>query len=90
MKASRDFLSLSFELDQGEVVGLAAQVDPEDSECSISWWLVVANEAAEEYKLQREDVEGETKRFLGHLSLDVLYATLLDIVTMCNNSGGNH
>ncbi|KAK1420986.1 hypothetical protein QVD17_23000 [Tagetes erecta] len=89
MKASRDFLSLSFELDQGEVVGLAAQVDPEDSEGSISWWLVVGNEVTEEYKLQREDLDGETKRFLGHLSLDVLYSTLLDLVTMCNNNGGN-
>ncbi|KAD3067878.1 hypothetical protein R6Q59_018092 [Mikania micrantha] len=89
MKASRDFLSLSFEVDQGEVVGLVAEVDPEDSEGGILWWLVVGNEAAEEYKLQREDLDGETKRFLGHLSLDVLYATLLDLVTMCNNNGGN-
>ncbi|KAM0012030.1 putative mediator complex, subunit Med17 [Helianthus debilis subsp. tardiflorus] len=89
MKASRDFLSLSFELDQGEVVGLVAQVDPEDSEGGISWWLVAGSETAEEYKLQREDLDGETKRFLGHLSLDVLYATLLDLVTMCNNTGGN-
>ncbi|KAI3821649.1 hypothetical protein L1987_09218 [Smallanthus sonchifolius] len=89
MKATRDFLSLSFEVGQGEVVGLVAQVDPEDSEGGISWWLVVGNEAAEEYKLQREDLDGETKRFLGHLSLDVLYATLLDLVTMCNNNGGS-
>ncbi|KAI7734992.1 hypothetical protein M8C21_027329 [Ambrosia artemisiifolia] len=89
MKASRDFLSLSFELDQGEVVGLVAQVDPEDSENGISWWLVAGNETAEEYKLQREDLDGETKRFLGHLSLDVLYATLLDLVTMCNNNSGS-
>ncbi|XP_076945312.1 mediator of RNA polymerase II transcription subunit 17-like [Bidens hawaiensis] len=83
MKASRDFLSLCFELDQGEVVGLVAQVDPEDG---ISWWVVAENE---EYKLQKEDLDGETKRYLGHLSLDVLYATLLDLVTMCNNNGGN-
>ncbi|XP_076882323.1 mediator of RNA polymerase II transcription subunit 17-like [Bidens hawaiensis] len=83
MKASRDFLSLSFELDQGEVVGLVAQVDPEGG---ISWWLVAENE---EYNLQKEDLDGETKRYLGHLSLDVLYATLLDLVTMCNNNGGD-
>ncbi|KAK9073824.1 hypothetical protein SSX86_006418 [Deinandra increscens subsp. villosa] len=90
MKASRDFLSLSFEVDQGEVVGLVAQVDPEDCEGGISWWLAVGKEtAAEEYKLQREDLDGERKRCLGHLSLDVLYATLLDLVTMCNNNGGN-
>nr|XP_043621992.1 mediator of RNA polymerase II transcription subunit 17 [Erigeron canadensis] len=87
MKASRDFLSLSFEVGQGEVVGLVAQVDPEDSEGSISWWLVVGNGMTEEYKLQKEDSDGETKRLLGHLSLDVLYATLLDLVTMCNNGG---
>ncbi|XP_076916101.1 mediator of RNA polymerase II transcription subunit 17-like [Bidens hawaiensis] len=89
MKASRDFLSLSFELDQGEVVGLVAQVDPEDTEGGISWWLVAENEAGEEYKLHKENLDGETKRYLGHLSLDVLYATLLDLVTMCNNNGGN-
>lgn len=89
MKASRDFLSLCFEVEQGEVVGLVAQVDPEDSEGGISWWLVMGNgiRMAEEYKLQREDSDGETKRFLGHLSLDVLYATLLDLVTMYNNDG---
>lgn len=87
MKASRDFLSLTFEVEQGEVVGLAAHVDPEDSEGGISWWLVVGNGIREEYKLQREDSDGETKKFLGHLSLDVLYATLLDLVTMYNNGG---
>ncbi|XP_071697923.1 mediator of RNA polymerase II transcription subunit 17 [Rutidosis leptorrhynchoides] len=88
MKASRDFLSLSFEVEQGETVGLVAHVDPEDGEGGISWWLVVGGGGiTEEYRLQKEDSEIETKRFLGHLSLDVLYATLLDLVTMCNNSG---
>lgn len=89
MKASRDFLSLCFEVEQGEAVGLVAHVDPEDGEGGISWWLVVGNGggAVEEYKVQREDSDGETKRFLGHLSLDVLYATLLDLVTMCGNGG---
>nr|GEU93505.1 mediator of RNA polymerase II transcription subunit 17 [Tanacetum cinerariifolium] len=87
IKASRDFLSLSFEVEQGEVVGLVAHVDPEDSEGGISWWLVMGKGIGDEYKLQREDSDGETKRFLGHLSLDVLYATLMDLVTLCNNGG---
>ncbi|PWA78489.1 Mediator complex, subunit Med17 [Artemisia annua] len=87
IKASRDFLSLSFEVEQGELVGLVAHVDPEDSEGGISWWLVMGKGIGDEYKLQREDSDGETKRFLGHLSLDVLYATLLDLVTLCNNGG---
>ncbi|KAI3513789.1 hypothetical protein L1887_11950 [Cichorium endivia] len=89
MKASRDFLSLCFEVEQGEAVGLVAHVDPEDGEGGISWWLVVGDGggAVEEYKVQREDSDGVTKRFLGHLSLDVLYATLLDLVTMCGNGG---
>lgn len=88
MKASRDFLSLCFEVEQGEVVGVVAHVDPEDGEGGISWWLVVGNGGGvEEYKVEREDSDGETKRYLGHLSLDVLYATLLDLLTMCSNGG---
>ncbi|KAI3811160.1 hypothetical protein L1987_20877 [Smallanthus sonchifolius] len=41
MKVSRDFLSLSFEVGQGEMVGLVAQVDPEQSDGGMSWWLVL-------------------------------------------------
>lgn len=82
MKASRDFLSLCFEVEQGEVVGLVAHVDPEEDSSGISWWLVMG-----EMALQRENSDGETKRYLGHLSLDVLYATLLDLVTLCNSRG---
>lgn len=94
MKASRDFLSLWFEVEQGEVLGLVAHVDPEGG--GISWWLVMGNGngngmgMGEEYKqeVEREDWDGERKRLLGHLSLDVLYATLLDLVTLCSNGYG--
>lgn len=95
MKASRDFLSLWFEVEQGEVLGLVAHVDPEGGEGGgISWWLVMGNGMGmgmgDEYKQQveREDWDGERKRLLGHLSLDVLYATLLDLVTLCSNGYG--
>lgn len=95
MKASRDFLSLWFEVEQGEVLGLVAHVDPEGGEGGgISWWLVMGNGMGmgmgEEYKqaVEREDWDGERKRLLGHLSLDVLYATLLDLVTLCSNGYG--
>ncbi|KAL4571520.1 hypothetical protein LXL04_018280 [Taraxacum kok-saghyz] len=88
MKASRDFLSLCFEVEQGEAVGLVAQVDPEDGVGGIAWWLVVGTGGGvEEYKVEREDSDEETKRYLGHLSLDVLYSTLLDLVTMCSIGG---
>lgn len=51
MKASHDLSSFSFEIEQGEVVGVIAHVDPENNEGGISWWLVVGNGIAEEYKL---------------------------------------
>nr|DAD44875.1 TPA_asm: hypothetical protein HUJ06_003105 [Nelumbo nucifera] len=31
----------------------------------------------------------ETRRLLGHLSLEGLYSTMVDLVTLCN-SGGSH
>ncbi|KAF1875953.1 hypothetical protein Lal_00006584 [Lupinus albus] len=89
IKASRDFLSLSFELEQGETLGLVANVDPEDSKGCISWWLVMEDSFAEEKKLHMNmtDAASEYRKFLGHLSLDLLYATLMDLVGLC--SGGS-
>nr|GEW86835.1 mediator of RNA polymerase II transcription subunit 17 [Tanacetum cinerariifolium] len=61
IKASRGLLSLSFEVEQGEVVGLVVHVDPEDSEGGISWWLVMGKGNGDEYKLHGEDSNDETK-----------------------------
>ncbi|GFP98451.1 mediator of RNA polymerase ii transcription subunit 17 [Phtheirospermum japonicum] len=76
IKADRDFLSLAFELDQGEIVRLVAHVDPDDPEGCISWWLSMDDGRTRDHKL-RSDMsydESETRRFLGYLSLDVSIA----------------
>ncbi|XP_061345247.1 mediator of RNA polymerase II transcription subunit 17 [Gastrolobium bilobum] len=90
IKANRDFLCLSFELEQGETLGLVAHVDPDDSEGCISWWLVMEDSFAEEQKLHMNINDGasEYRKFLGHLSLDLLYATLIDLVGLCSGGGG--
>ncbi|CAN0900243.1 Mediator of RNA polymerase II transcription subunit 17 [Linum grandiflorum] len=92
MKASRDFLCLSFELDQGEILSLVAHVDPEDTEGCISWWLVMEDGIVEERKLYAdggEDGSSESRKFLGYLSLDVLHSALMDLVSLCSG-GGSH
>ncbi|KAF8042755.1 hypothetical protein BT93_A1169 [Corymbia citriodora subsp. variegata] len=91
IKATRDFLCLSFELEQGEMLSLLARVDPEDPYGCISWWLVVDDGFSDERKLQMDpsDNGNEYRKFLGHLSLDMLYSTLIDLVTLCNG-GTNH
>ncbi|KHN46923.1 hypothetical protein glysoja_031223 [Glycine soja] len=91
IKANRDFLCLSFELEQGETLGLVASVvDPENSEGCISWWLVMEDSFAEEQKLHMSITDGasEYRKFLGHLSLDLLYTTLIDLVGLCSGGGG--
>ncbi|EOY31009.1 RNA polymerase II transcription mediators isoform 1 [Theobroma cacao] len=91
IKTNRDFLCLTFELEQGETVSLVAHVDPEDIQGCISWWLVMEDGFAEDWKLQMDMSDGasEYRKFLGHLSLDVLYSTLMDLVSLCGG-GGNH
>ncbi|XP_015883834.3 mediator of RNA polymerase II transcription subunit 17 [Ziziphus jujuba] len=86
IKVNRDFLCLSFELDQGETVSLLAHVDPEDAQGCISWWLVMEDGLAEERKLHMDISDGssEYRKFLGYLSLDVLYSTLMDLVSLCS------
>ncbi|XP_028781404.1 mediator of RNA polymerase II transcription subunit 17 [Neltuma alba] len=90
IKANRDFLCLSFELDQGETLSLVAHVDPEDIDGCISWWLVMEDSFAEERKLHIDITDGasEYRKFLGHLSLDLLYATLMDLIGLCSAGGG--
>ncbi|KAI0491643.1 hypothetical protein KFK09_025903 [Dendrobium nobile] len=89
MKVSRDFLCLYFDLEQGETLGLVANVDAEDIHGCISWWLVFDDGSMEEGKLAAEDGEFRNRRFLGHLSLEALYSTLMDLVGFCG-SGGSH
>ncbi|KAI3454108.1 hypothetical protein Pfo_010771 [Paulownia fortunei] len=86
IKANRDFLSLAFELEQGEIVRLVAHVDPEDTQGCISWWLTIDDGRTDEHKLHSDmsNVESESRRFLGYLSLDLLYSTLLDFLNLCS------
>eukprot|EP00268_Persea_americana_P054668 TRINITY_DN6288_c0_g1_i6.p1 TRINITY_DN6288_c0_g1~~TRINITY_DN6288_c0_g1_i6.p1 ORF type:complete len:234 (-),score=48.86 TRINITY_DN6288_c0_g1_i6:597-1298(-) len=87
MKATRDFISLSFELDQGDTLALVAHVDPVDARGCISWWLVMEDGLMEEGKLHMDFSNGgsENRRFLGHLSLEALYSTLMDLVSLCSS-----
>ncbi|XP_050213607.1 mediator of RNA polymerase II transcription subunit 17 [Mercurialis annua] len=91
MKAKRGFLCLSFELEQGEVLSLVAHVDPEDSEGCISWWMSMEDSFAEERKVRMDiaDEASEYRKFLGYLPLDVLYSTLMDLVSLCSG-GASH
>ncbi|KAL4304325.1 hypothetical protein GQ457_10G003230 [Hibiscus cannabinus] len=91
IKTNRDFLCLTFELEQGETVSLVAHVNPEDIKGGISWWLVMEDGFAEDWKLQMDMHDGasEYRKFLGHLTLDVLYSTLMDLVSLCGG-GRNH
>ncbi|KAL4279903.1 hypothetical protein GQ457_03G045920 [Hibiscus cannabinus] len=91
VKTNQDFLCLTFELEQRETVSLVAHVDPEDTLGGISWWSVMEDGFAEDWKLQTELYDGasEYRKFLGHLNLDVLYSTLMDLVSLCNG-GGSH
>ena len=82
-KASRDFLSLSLEIVEGERVSLVGQINPEDVKGCISWWLVMENGCTEE----RKGVS-ESRKSLGHLFLDVLYSVLMDLINLCG-SGRN-
>ncbi|KAL2553684.1 Mediator of RNA polymerase II transcription subunit 17 [Forsythia ovata] len=86
IKVNRDFLSLAFELDHGEIASLVAHVDPEDTRGCISWWLTMDDGLTEDHKLHPDLSigESESRKYLGHLSLDVLYSTLLDFVNLCS------
>ncbi|KAF6154559.1 hypothetical protein GIB67_017941 [Kingdonia uniflora] len=89
MKASRDFLSLPFELEQEGRLCLVAHVDPNDANGCISWWLVMVDGLMEEGKFNTDFSKGESEnvRFLGNLALGTLYSTLMDLVCLCNSSG---
>ncbi|KAG7021807.1 Mediator of RNA polymerase II transcription subunit 17 [Cucurbita argyrosperma subsp. argyrosperma] len=91
IKANRDFLSLSFELEQGETLRLVAHVDPEDTQGCLSWWLVMDDGLMDDRKLNFDisDVVPEYRKFLGHLSLEVLHSTLMDLVSLCSGFGSS-
>ncbi|KAL6847728.1 hypothetical protein ACP4OV_021856 [Aristida adscensionis] len=88
MNVTRDFLCLYFDLDQGETLGLVAHVDPDDSYGCISWYLTV-DHPMEEGKISADNPELEKRRFLGYLSLEVLYSTLMDLINLCS-TGVHH
>ncbi|XP_062191277.1 mediator of RNA polymerase II transcription subunit 17-like [Phragmites australis] len=83
MNVTRDFLCLYFDLDQGETLGLVAHVDPNDAYGLILWYLTV-DHPMEEGKMSADNPELEKRRFLGYLSLEVLYSTLMDLINMCS------
>ncbi|PAN31754.1 hypothetical protein PAHAL_5G442200 [Panicum hallii] len=83
MNVTRDFLCLYFDLDQGETLGLVAHVDPDDAYGCISWYLTV-DHPTEEGKMPADNQELDKRRFLGYLSLEVLYSTLMDLIKMCS------
>ncbi|KAJ1281596.1 hypothetical protein BS78_04G317800 [Paspalum vaginatum] len=83
MNVTRDFLCLYFDLEQGETLGLVAHVDPDDAYGCISWYLTV-DHPMEEGQMPADTPEIEKRRFLGYLSLEVLYSTLLDLIKLCS------
>ncbi|PPD72907.1 hypothetical protein GOBAR_DD30208 [Gossypium barbadense] len=72
IKTNRYFLSLAFDLEQGESVSLVAHVDPEDIQGGISWWLVMEDGFAEDWKLQMEIYDGTPE--LQQLRVDFKFA----------------
>lgn len=86
MKVNRDFLCLYFDLDQGDMLGLVARVDPDDVDGCISWWLIMEDGLAEDGKLSAKAGEYESRRFLGHLSLEELYSILMDLVNFSSSA----
>lgn len=88
MKARRDYLCLYFNLDLGETLGLVAHIDPDDAQGCISWFVVLDHGSMEEPLSAKSDGP-EYRRFLGHLTLEALYSTLMDLVGLCS-TGGSH
>lgn len=83
--ASRDFLTLNFDMGEGSNFKLIAHVDAKDGHFSISWWMVV-NEFNGKPLTEYSTTKSQgTKTFLGHLSLETLYSILMDMVSFCNN-----
>uniref|UniRef100_A0A0D9Y1V0 Mediator of RNA polymerase II transcription subunit 17 n=1 Tax=Leersia perrieri TaxID=77586 RepID=A0A0D9Y1V0_9ORYZ len=88
MNVTRDFLCLYFDLEQGETLGLVANVDPDDDCGCISWYLTI-DHPTEDGKMSADSHDFEKRRFLGYVPLEVLYSTLMDLINMCN-AGAHH
>lgn len=58
IKVNRDFLCLSFKLDQNETISLLAHADPKDKQGFISWWLVMEDSCTDERKLHMDISNG--------------------------------
>eukprot|EP00252_Welwitschia_mirabilis_P025540 TRINITY_DN8013_c0_g1_i2.p1 TRINITY_DN8013_c0_g1~~TRINITY_DN8013_c0_g1_i2.p1 ORF type:complete len:598 (+),score=133.95 TRINITY_DN8013_c0_g1_i2:40-1833(+) len=87
MKVTRDYLSLSFQLDDGDSLSLVAGIDLHGY-CVI-WWLIM-NDTKVDNGLGKYDPDGnnmDKKRYLGPLQLETLYAVLMDLVTLCGKNG---
>ncbi|AQK60591.1 mediator of RNA polymerase II transcription subunit 17-like isoform X1 [Zea mays] len=84
MNATIDFLCLYLDLDQGETLGLVAHVDPDDTYGCVSWYLTLDHHPTEEGKMSAGSPELEERRFLGYLSPELLYSTLMDLVKLCS------
>ncbi|XP_042386718.1 mediator of RNA polymerase II transcription subunit 17-like isoform X2 [Zingiber officinale] len=87
MKVRRDFLCLYFDLDQGDMLGLVARVDPDDVNGCISWWLITEDALQDDGKFSTSTGEYKNRRFLGHLSLEALYFMLMDLVNVSTDNG---
>ncbi|XP_057853948.2 mediator of RNA polymerase II transcription subunit 17 [Cryptomeria japonica] len=87
MKVERDYLSLSFQLDNSDSLALVASID--QREYCVNWWLIL-NDTRPDDGLVKHDLVSigmENKKFLGPLPLEALYGVLMDLVTLCSNGG---
>lgn len=88
MRATSDFLCLYFDLDHGDTLGLVAHVDPDDINGCISWWVVMDDGSMEDGgKILTDFGESGSRRFLGYLSLEALYSTVMDLASLCSIGG---
>lgn len=87
MKVKRDYLSLSFQLDDSDSLALVASIDPR--EYCVNWWLILNDSRAGDGLVKHNHgvIGEENKQFLGSLPLEALYGVLMDLVTLCSNNG---
>jgi len=87
MKVKRDYLSLSFQVDDSDSLALVASIDPR--EYCVNWWLIFNDTKADDGLLKHNHggIGEENKKFLGSLPLEALYGVLMDLVTLCSNNG---
>ncbi|KMZ63970.1 hypothetical protein ZOSMA_38G00790 [Zostera marina] len=78
LKASRDFLALSFDMEEDNDITLIAHVDVEDGHCKISWSIMVVEKKDKFSWVDQTQTDTDTITFLGYLSLESLYSILID------------